>query len=129
MHLIPYATSLGILWLRHVAKEHGGSHDVLASSGEVVDKALGLPILSDLLEDFSGPTSSPCAAWGPVALLENLRKLGLQFLELCKLHGLVALGKAWIDLIRRLLLLLGGHAVASHRRCCSGSITIDGVIV
>jgi hypothetical protein len=49
-------TGLGVRWLRHVTKEHGGRDNILARSAE--DRGLAYPILDDATIDVASSLSS-----------------------------------------------------------------------
>jgi hypothetical protein len=64
---------LGVLWLRHFMKEHGGCDHVLAGSTE--NRGLDCPILDDAMIDVMSSLSSSFAMCAcHVLLLEGLLK-------------------------------------------------------
>jgi hypothetical protein len=66
-------TSLGVRWLRHVMKEHGGCDNILAGSAE--NQGLTCPILDDATIDVASSLSSSSAVCTCHALmLEGLLK-------------------------------------------------------
>jgi hypothetical protein len=67
------STSLGVRWLRHVTKEHGGCDHVLAGSTE--NRGLDCPILDDAMIDVASSLSRSSAMCACRALLlEGLLK-------------------------------------------------------
>jgi hypothetical protein len=66
-------TGLGVRWLRHVTKEHGGCDDVLA--GSTKNRGLDCPILNDAMIDVASSLSSSSVMCACSALmLEGLLK-------------------------------------------------------
>jgi hypothetical protein len=64
---------LGIRWLRHVTKEHGGRDHVLAGSTE--NRRLDCPILDDAMINVASSLSSSSAVCsGRTFMLEGLLK-------------------------------------------------------
>jgi hypothetical protein len=67
------STGLGVRWLRHVTKEHGGCDHVLASSTE--NRMLDCPVLDNAMIDVASSLSSSSALCACHALLlEGLLK-------------------------------------------------------
>jgi hypothetical protein len=66
-------TGLGVRWLRHVTKKHGGCDNILA--GLVEDRGFACPILDDVTIDVASSFSSSSAVCACRAfLLEGLLK-------------------------------------------------------
>jgi hypothetical protein len=91
-------TGLGVRWLRHVTKEHGGCDHVLAGSPK--NRGLDCPILDDATVNVASSLSSSSAVCAcHTLLLKGLLKWAqifsflvepvLQLVDLLELHSLI----------------------------------------